>query len=219
MRADVVTAFFVTFLLVVVALVRGHDFDGKMIVGDLRNDIPEGERAAQVFAVAILGFSAKQDVEQGEHDRLLFLVQHRLALVALTPHERNGFVFAPAVSIAPFAGGEFSRRLVQYALDAGAGQVGQAVGIQEGKTVFQRVFITQAGRERGGGLGDELQGMSGWRAGEGGLLAGEQGGKMFLVAHGQGLGVLESVNLVLIFEFALLMIPASNAVVDIMGRP
>ena len=57
--------------------------------------------------------------------------------------------------VAPLAVGEFPRGLAQHALHTAAGQIRQAVGVEKGEAVFQRVLVAQAGGEGGGGEGFE----------------------------------------------------------------
>ena len=52
-------------ILVVVALVRRHDFHGEAVALDLGNHVPEHQRTAQVLGVAFGGFAAKQRRDRG----------------------------------------------------------------------------------------------------------------------------------------------------------
>ena len=66
---------------------------------------------------------------------------------------------------------QFLGGAAQHALDAAAGQVGQAVGLQKGKAVFDGMLQTQAGGKRRRGLGvDDAALRSGQRQSHG-LLA------------------------------------------------
>ena len=50
-------------LLVIVALVRGHYFNREPLAFDLRNDVPERQRAAHVPALATPSLPAEQEIE------------------------------------------------------------------------------------------------------------------------------------------------------------
>ncbi len=129
------------FVLVVVALVRRHDVDHQAVAFDLGNHVPEAEHAAQVV-FSVQGFAAKQHVEvAGVKEAFSPVVMHFVAPVG-----------AP-VAGAPFTTGQFLRSSTQHAFDATARQIGQAVGVEECKAVFQRVFVAQAGGEGGCGGG------------------------------------------------------------------
>ena len=67
----------------------------------------------------------------------------------------------PALWITPIAAGQLACGLAQHALDAAAGQIRQAVGVEKGKAVFQRVLVAQAGGEGCGGDGVERERVGG----------------------------------------------------------
>ena len=60
----------------------------------------------------------------------------------------------------------------QHALDAAARQIGQAIGVEKGKAVFQRVLVAQARGEGRDGFGVQAEHV-GQVAGQVGLAVGQ----------------------------------------------
>src|SRR5690606_32992081 len=132
---NALTGFGALLLLVIVTLVWGHDVHGQAVALDLGDYVPEGQSTAHVLFLTIFRFKTEQGVDHGQWNALLARFQ------------QIAFVFTPAAVVAPLAGGQFPRCLAQYALDPSAGQIRQAVGVEESKAVFQGVFVPEAGAE------------------------------------------------------------------------
>jgi hypothetical protein len=145
----VLAAPFFGVFLVVMAWVRRHDFQHEAVAFDLRNHIPEAEHAAQV-AFTVKGLAAEAYIEvAGVKQALALCVVYFVALF---------FCMASVLGI-PLTAGQFFGRCAQHAFDTNARQVGQAVGVEECKAVFQRVFVAQAGSKGGGGGGLQAQAL------------------------------------------------------------
>ena len=150
--------------LQVVGVVGGHDFDLEQRPGRgtrCEEHVGKGERA--LTGVGVAGVVTFAGAEQGSDG-------------GVGPDD-FGAVRAPVV-------GQFFGGAAQHALEPAAGQIRQAVGVEEGEAVFQRMFVAEPGGERGGEHGGVDQGVLGV-----GLrmrqLAGNEGGGGFAAVRGQ----------------------------------
>ena len=132
--------------LVVVLLMGRHDLYAQLVAMNLREDVPEGETTTKVVAVTRGRLTPEQEVDHGKAERF-FSFAARFTRIFTARFVR------PALGFSPQAFGQLLGGAAYHALDARARQIGQTVGPEEGEAVFQRVFVAQAGGERGGGNG------------------------------------------------------------------
>ncbi len=184
---------------------EGHDVHGQAVAGNLRDGIPEGQSTADLIARAVTVFQSEQHIQHGQRDA---------SAAKLQPVRRFG---GPALRVAPVAAGQFARRLAQHALDAAAGQIGQAVRVEEGETVFQWVLIAQAGGERRDGGGAQREQVTG---GCGEMsLAGRQCAHRGLVVGLELAGLLQSECLVVFFDRTFPAFLPPYSVIDVRRGP